>query len=279
MDVFYSSAASAASSAASRPATRISGERRVSRTSAPFVSLSPAAAMAPQTAAPSATTDAEIVVLPRTRSELINRGLNLALAVVAIIVLLPVMLLVSLAVLLTSRGPILYTQERVGIDRRARRAVALYDRRQRDDGGSVFTIYKFRSMRVDAEQNSGPIWATPNDPRVTPIGQFLRKSRLDELPQLFNVVRGDMNIVGPRPERPSIFAKLRNDISGYRLRQRAKPGITGLAQINNAYDQTIDDVRSKVRYDLEYLGRQSVVEDVRIMLRTVPVMLFKRGGW
>jgi lipopolysaccharide/colanic/teichoic acid biosynthesis glycosyltransferase len=189
------------------------------------------------------------------------------------------MLLVSLAVLLTSRGPILYTQERVGIDRRARRAVALYDRRQRDDGGSVFTIYKFRSMRVDAEQNSGPIWATPNDPRVTPIGQFLRKSRLDELPQLFNVVRGDMNIVGPRPERPSIFAKLRNDISGYRLRQRAKPGITGLAQINNAYDQTLDDVRSKVRYDLEYLGRQSVVEDVRIMLRTVPVMLFKRGGW
>jgi lipopolysaccharide/colanic/teichoic acid biosynthesis glycosyltransferase len=276
MDVFYSSAASAASSAPSRPATRISGERRAPRTSAPFVSLATAAA---PTAAPSATTDAEILVLPRTRSELINRGLNLALAVVAIIVLLPLMLLVSLAVLLTSRGPILYTQERVGIDRRARRAVALYDRRQRDDGGSVFTIYKFRSMRVDAEQNSGPIWATPNDPRVTPIGQFLRKSRLDELPQLFNVVRGDMNIVGPRPERPSIFAKLRNDISGYRLRQRAKPGITGLAQINNAYDQTLDDVRSKVRYDLEYLGRQSVVEDVRIMLRTVPVMLFKRGGW
>ncbi|HWZ60692.1 MAG TPA: sugar transferase [Gemmatimonadaceae bacterium] len=225
------------------------------------------------------TVQSDAAIQPRSRSEMINRALNLMLATAAIVLLFPLMFLVALAIRLTSPGPVLYTQERVGIDRRARRALALYDRRQRDDGGTVFTIYKFRSMRVDAERGCGAVWATPNDPRVTPIGQFLRRTRLDELPQLFNVIQGDMNIVGPRPERPSIFAQLRHDISDYRLRQRAKPGITGLAQINNAYDQTLDDVRVKVRYDLEYLGRQSVAEDVRIMLRTVPVMLFKKGGW
>jgi lipopolysaccharide/colanic/teichoic acid biosynthesis glycosyltransferase len=269
----HSTSAASAAKAPIRP----SGERRAQRASGPYLSVP--LSVPPLMAAAPAPTAAEVVVLPRSRSEMINRGLNLMLATVAIIALMPLMLLVALAVWLTSPGPILYTQERVGIDRRARRALALYDRRQRDDGGTVFTIYKFRSMCVDAEQGCGAVWATPNDPRVTPVGQFLRKTRLDELPQLFNVIRGDMNIVGPRPERPSIFAKLRNDVAGYRFRQRAKPGITGLAQINNAYDQTLDDVRVKVRYDLEYLGRQSVVEDVRIMLRTVPVMLFKRGGW
>jgi lipopolysaccharide/colanic/teichoic acid biosynthesis glycosyltransferase len=186
---------------------------------------------------------------------------------------------VALAVWLTSPGPVLYTQDRVGIDRRSRRALALYDRRGSDHGGSVFTIYKFRSMRCDAETHSGAVWATKNDPRVTYVGRFLRKTRLDELPQLFNVVKGDMNIVGPRPERPTIFARLRQDISEYSLRQRAKPGITGWAQVNLAYDSTIEDVRKKVDLDLEYLRRQSVIEDMRIMLRTVPVMLFKRGGW
>jgi lipopolysaccharide/colanic/teichoic acid biosynthesis glycosyltransferase len=219
------------------------------------------------------------LVVPRTRAERVNRVLNLVLATLALILLLPVMLLVALAVMVSSRGPVLYTQQRVGIDRRSRRALALYYRRARDDGGTVFTIYKFRSMCVDAEQGCGAVWATPNDPRVTRIGAFLRKTRLDELPQLFNVIKGDMNIVGPRPERPSIFARLRTDIAEYALRQRAKPGITGWAQINNAYDVSLDDVRRKVSYDLEYLGRQSIVEDVRIMVMTVPVMLFKRGGW
>ncbi len=208
-----------------------------------------------------------------------NRVINIVLATLAMIVLSPIFLLVALAVWLTSKGPVLYTQERVGIDRRSRRALALYDRRGSDHGGSVFTIYKFRSMRCDAEQHSGAVWATHNDPRVTAVGGFLRKTRLDELPQLFNVIKGDMNIVGPRPERPMIFARLRQDISEYPLRQRAKPGITGWAQVNLAYDSTIDDVRKKVDLDLEYLRRQSVIEDVRIMLRTVPVMLFKRGGW
>jgi lipopolysaccharide/colanic/teichoic acid biosynthesis glycosyltransferase len=215
----------------------------------------------------------------RSRSAVANRIINVTIAAIAILVLMPVFIIVALLVRLTSPGPILYTQTRVGIDRRSRRALALYDRRARDAGGSVFTIYKFRSMHVDAEHASGAVWATPDDPRATPVGRFLRKTRLDELPQLFNVVKGDMNIVGPRPERPSIVAQLRKDISEYGLRHRAKPGITGLAQINHAYDQSLDDVRQKIRYDLEYLRRQSVAEDVRIMLKTVPVMLFKRGGW
>jgi lipopolysaccharide/colanic/teichoic acid biosynthesis glycosyltransferase len=134
-------------------------------------------------------------------------------------------------------------------------------------------------MFVDAETKTGAVWATKGDPRITPIGQFLRKCRIDELPQLINVIRGEMNIVGPRPERPSIFARLREDIAEYPLRQRAKPGITGWAQINQSYDSCLDDVRSKVRYDLEYLERQSIAEDLRIMVKTVPVMLFRKGGW
>jgi lipopolysaccharide/colanic/teichoic acid biosynthesis glycosyltransferase len=107
----------------------------------------------------------------------------------------------------------------------------------------------------------------------------MRKYRVDEIPQLFNVIRGEMNIVGPRPERPSIFSRLSDDIDNYPLRQRARPGITGWAQINLAYDTSLDDVRQKVRYDLEYLERQGVTEDLRIMARTVPVMIFRKGGW
>ncbi len=256
---------------------RVSGERRALRTSgASLRAISFDLTATPAVAA--ALTPSSVPTVPRTRSERANRVINVVIASIAIVILLPVYLIVAIAVWLTSPGPILYTQTRVGIDRRARRALALYDRRGSDHGGSVFTIYKFRSMYCDAEK-SGAVWATKNDPRVTPIGGFLRKTRLDELPQLFNVLRGDMNIVGPRPERPSIFARLREDITEYPLRQRAKPGITGWAQINLAYDSTIEDVRKKVDLDLEYLRRQSVYEDVRIMLRTVPVMLFKRGGW
>jgi lipopolysaccharide/colanic/teichoic acid biosynthesis glycosyltransferase len=140
-------------------------------------------------------------------------------------------------------------------------------------------MYKFRTMRVDAEAHSGAVWATQNDPRVTPVGRFLRQYRLDEIPQLLNVMRGEMNIVGPRPERPTIFAELREHIKEYPQRQRAKPGITGLAQIYHHYDRSLDDVRTKVRFDLEYIRRQSVREDLRIMLRTIPVILFRRGGW
>lgn len=220
-----------------------------------------------------------VVCMPRSRNEWANRLVNIALAVAALVVLAPVMLVIALLVWITSRGPVLYTQQRVGVNRRRRPTQALYDRRAEDAGGVVFTIFKFRTMSVDAEKGSGAVWATHNDPRVTPIGRFLRQYRLDELPQLLNVVRGDMNIVGPRPERPTIFAELRTHIADYPIRQRTRPGITGLAQVSNAYDASLDDVRMKVRYDLEYLERQSLLEDMRIMLRTVPVMLFRRGGW
>jgi lipopolysaccharide/colanic/teichoic acid biosynthesis glycosyltransferase len=215
----------------------------------------------------------------RDRSEVANRVVNVALASISLVVLSPVIVLVAVAVKLTSRGPVVYSQTRVGLDRRRHAIDALYSNRKQDQGGMIFTIYKFRTMRADAERNSGAVWATRNDPRVTKLGRILRRTRLDELPQLVNVIKGDMNIVGPRPERPSIFVRLREDLPDYRLRQRTRPGITGWAQINHAYDTSIDDVRTKIRYDLEYLERQCLAEDLKIMVKTVPVMLFRRSGW
>jgi lipopolysaccharide/colanic/teichoic acid biosynthesis glycosyltransferase len=211
--------------------------------------------------------------------DLAHRALNVLFALTAVLLLLPIMLVIALLIRLTSRGPALYTQVRIGLDRRLPFVTHHNHRRQRDLGGQPFTIYKFRTMRVDAEHHSGAVWAQQRDPRVTPIGRLLRQYRLDELPQLLNVLRGEMNIVGPRPERPTIFAELREHIAEYPLRQRAKPGITGLAQINHHYDRSLDDVRTKVHYDLEYIRRQSVAEDFRIMLKTVPVILLRRGGW
>jgi lipopolysaccharide/colanic/teichoic acid biosynthesis glycosyltransferase len=222
---------------------------------------------------------AEDIRVEVSSSEWASRALNVVLALLALVALFPIFVLVGLAVKLTSRGPIFYTQERVGLDRRALGRADQNHRRQRDLGGRPFTIYKFRTMRVDAERESGAVWAQQDDPRVTPAGKFLRQYRLDELPQLLNVLRGEMNIVGPRPERPGIFAELRGHIAEYPLRQRAKPGITGLAQISHPYDRSLDDVRRKVHFDLEYIRRQSVWEDVRIMLQTIPVILFRRGGW
>ena len=257
-------------------------------------------------------------------SEKLNRALNFSIALIALIVLTPLILFIAVAVKLTSRGPIVYRQTRVGVDRRRsggdRRAVGERrtprarlgeirgriepligsavpterrgsdprgdrrangrrggDRRAVDVGGRAFTMYKFRTMTVNAELE-GAVWATKNDARVTPIGGILRGTRLDELPQLFNVLKGDMNVVGPRPERPSIFMQLRKEIDSYHLRQRTRPGITGWAQINQNYDTSIDDVRRKVEYDLAYIERRSVVEDMRIMARTLPVMIFRKGA-
>jgi len=217
--------------------------------------------------------------VPRTRSEIANRVVNIVLASIALVVLSPVIVLVAIAVKLSSRGDAVYSQTRVGLDRRVAVTDAIYDRRKQDCGGMIFTIYKFRTMRADAESNSGAVWATRNDPRVTKLGRILRRTRLDELPQLVNVIKGDMNIVGPRPERPSIFVRLREDLPDYRFRQLTRPGITGWAQINHTYDTSIDDVRAKIRYDLEYLERQCLTEDLKIMAKTLPVMLFRRSGW
>jgi lipopolysaccharide/colanic/teichoic acid biosynthesis glycosyltransferase len=217
---------------------------------------------------------------PRSRSDRLARAMNVTIASLALILASPVLIIFAALVKLTSPGPIFYSQARVGIDRRrARTDRNEYDRRARDLGGLPFMIYKFRTMYVGAEHRSGAVWATKGDPRVTPLGRIMRKFRIDELPQLINVMRDDMSIVGPRPERPSIFSRLCVDIAEYPLRQRAKPGITGWAQVNHSYDTSLDDVRTKVRYDLEYLQRQGVKEDLMIMARTVPVMIFRKGGW
>lgn len=245
-----------------------------------------------------------------SRWDRVHRIANIVIASVLLLVAAIPMALIALAVKLTSPGPVIYTQVRVGQDRRwsrrqrrgdrrgQRTNLAMLaenseirrremrrgadrrcgDRRHTTDGWRCFTMYKFRTMRVDAEQGTGAVWATKNDPRVTPIGAFLRATRLDELPQLVNVIRGDMNIVGPRPERPQLVTVLAQQIEEYKLRQLTKPGITGLAQISHNYDTCIDDVRTKVSYDLEYLRRRSLREDLRIMARTVPVVL-KRLGW
>jgi lipopolysaccharide/colanic/teichoic acid biosynthesis glycosyltransferase len=241
---------------------------------APGAEPGPAAAAEPRTAAAPFVPAAAVAASANP----VRRTVNFVLALVGIIVALPLMLLVAILIKLTSRGPVMYTQVRVGLDRR-NDADDTNHRRQSDIGGKPFDIYKFRTMHVDAERNGTAVWAQKHDPRVTWIGRYLRQYRIDELPQLLNVLKGEMNIVGPRPERPMIFAELRENIAEYPLRQRAKPGITGLAQINHHYDSCLDDVRTKVKYDLEYISRQSVWEDLRIMFQTVPVILFRRGGW
>ena len=249
------------------------------------------------------------------RSERLNRALNVLIAATSVVLLAPALLLIALVVWATSRGPIIYTQIRVGLDqrfdsdrraqhdrrsgrdrrgggdrrlhddrrspdgRRSPRPIPPDGRRREDIGGQPFRIYKFRTMCVDAEGRSGAVWASRNDARVTPVGRVLRRCRLDELPQLINVLKGEMNIVGPRPERPSIFCRLREEIPEYPLRQRTRPGITGWAQIRQAYDTCLEDARNKVRLDLEYLQRRNLLEDIKIMVKTVPVMLFRRGGW
>jgi len=223
--------------------------------------------------------EAPAIPVAQADTDRVRRVVNIVLATLALIFVLPVMALVAILIKLTSRGPVFYTQVRVGLDRRGNLLNADNHRRSQNIGGAPFRIYKFRTMRVDAENGTGAVWATRKDPRITFMGGFLRQYRLDELPQLINVIRGEMNIVGPRPERPTIFAELRETIREYPLRQRAKPGITGLAQINHHYDSCLEDVQKKVQYDLEYLRKQGVAEDLKIMLKTIPVILFRRGGW
>jgi lipopolysaccharide/colanic/teichoic acid biosynthesis glycosyltransferase len=214
------------------------------------------------------------------------RILNVIVAAVGIVVTLPLMVLIALAIKLTSPGPVLYRQTRVGHDRRraaegpwsveTRRPVE--GRRCQDSGGRLFTMHKFRTMDwAKAEGDSPQVWATLDDPRITPVGAALRACRLDELPQLFDVLRGRMNVVGPRPEQPAIFRELKDRVEGYAHRQAVPPGITGWAQVNQAYDASVDDVRRKVGLDLEYIGRRSAGEDLKIMARTLPVMLGLQG--
>ena len=211
--------------------------------------------------------------------ETARRLVNLVVAGAGLLLAGPVMVVVAALIKLTSRGPVLYSQTRIGIDRRVPGEVSVNHRRLEDCGGKPFTIYKFRTMNGGTSNGNAQVWATKDDPRITPVGRVLRKYRLDELPQFFNVLRGDMNVVGPRPEQPAIFAQLRAQVPGYQERQRVPPGITGWAQVNQRYDTSLDDVRRKVELDLEYVARQSVLEDLKILVRTVPVVLLRKGGW
>lgn len=207
------------------------------------------------------------------------RALNVVVALFALVICIPVFVLIAIAVKLTSRGPVIYTQTRVGLDARQRGTPRDDSRRASDIGGKPFVIYKFRTMTVNAENGGKAVWATADDQRVTRVGAFLRTCRLDELPQLVNVLRGEMNIVGPRPERPQLFAELREQIPHYQRRQRVPPGITGHAQVHLQYDTSVDDVRRKVSHDLEYIAKRSLWQDLTIMVKTIPVMLFRKGGW
>jgi lipopolysaccharide/colanic/teichoic acid biosynthesis glycosyltransferase len=188
-------------------------------------------------------------------------------------------LVVPVLIKLDSKGPIFYGQQRAGLNyrRRDRRQVNIKvaherrvgERRKEDLFGRPFTVYKFRTMRVDAEKASGAVWAQKDDPRTTRIGRILRFIHLDEIPQFFNVLCGEMSLVGPRPERPQIMAKLVEDIPRFPDRLQVKPGITGVAQIYCGYDATIDDAREKLRYDLMYVENSTLKNDVEIMLKTL----------
>jgi len=189
----------------------------------------------------------------------VKRAVDLALAAIGVALASPLMLLTALAVRLESAGPVLYRQERVG------------------ENGRIFTLYKFRSMRTDAEQGT-PIWAKENDDRVTRVGRFIRITRLDELPQLWNVLRGDMSFVGPRPERPFFVEQLAAVIPFYLERHAVKPGVTGWAQVKYRYGSSVEDAMEKLRYDLYYIKHLSIVFDLTIVVDTVKVILLGKGA-
>lgn len=189
-----------------------------------------------------------------------NRALDLAGAIVLLAIFTPLMLVLSILIRLDSPGPAIYRQVRAGRD------------------GRPFVMLKFRSMRTDAESLSGPQWAHLGDPRVTRLGGLLRRCRADELPQLINVLRGDMSLVGPRPERPHFVRQLAAALPDYDRRLAVRPGLTGWAQVNLPYGASVEDAAMKLSYDLDYLARRSVLFDLFIMLITVPVVLFGRGA-
>ena len=197
---------------------------------------------------------------PNPNRVMLQLAYSMTIALIGVLITLPIMLLVAIVVKLSSPGPALYRQRRVG------------------KHDLPFTLYKFRSMYADAEATSGAVWAKKDDPRITPVGRWLRKLRLDELPQLFNVLKGDMSIVGPRPERPEFVAELERRIPYYRQRHCVKPGITGWAQINHKYGDTIEDTIIKLEYDLYYIKNLAPALDAFIMFHTAKVMLLSRGS-
>jgi exopolysaccharide biosynthesis polyprenyl glycosylphosphotransferase len=189
----------------------------------------------------------------------IKRFLDLIFSVLFFVIGLPFYIIFGLLIKLDSNGPVLFKQIRTGLQ------------------NNVFLLYKFRSMCFLAEAKTGPVWTAQNDPRITKVGQFLRRFRLDELPQLLNVLKGDMSLVGPRPERPFFVKKLNQEYPFYMRRLKVRPGITGLAQIKHPYDEHLEDVREKLRYDLYYIENMGLWLDLKIMIRTVRVMLLGKG--
>ncbi len=188
-----------------------------------------------------------------------KRLADLTVASIGLVLAAPIMAVVAVVVRLTSPGPALYHQERVG------------------QQGRTFTVHKFRSMRSDAEAATGAVWATRNDSRVTPVGAFLRKTRLDELPQLWNVMRGEMSLVGPRPERPEFVRMLTEQIPFYGQRHSVKPGVTGWAQVSYTYGASVEDAMEKLQYDLFYIKNLSLGLDIFVLFKTVQTVVLKRG--
>jgi lipopolysaccharide/colanic/teichoic acid biosynthesis glycosyltransferase len=196
----------------------------------------------------------------RNRYAEFKRAMDILFALPVLLVALPIIVGLALLVKLTSRGPAFYVQERVG------------------KGGRHFRMIKLRTMTPDAETHTGPVWAAPNDPRETPLGSFLRRTHLDELPQIWNVLKGDMGLIGPRPERPVFVEQFRQRIPGYTDRLRVRPGITGWAQVHHPYDETLEDVRRKVAYDKEYIARMGWGIDLHILWATLGRILGQKGG-
>lgn len=201
-----------------------------------------------------------VVRFARRRFAEFKKVFDIVAAAFGMVFAAPIIALTGLLIKAVSPGPIFYKQLRVGKD------------------GHVFHIYKLRTMRLDAEKVTGPTWARENDPRLIKYGKLIRKAHLDELPQLFNVLKGEMSIVGPRPERPIFVDELSKKISDYQKRLHVKPGITGLAQVVHKYDETIQDVKKKVKYDLLYIKKMCFLCDLRILFLTVFVALTGKGA-
>ncbi|WP_348344273.1 sugar transferase [Ignavibacterium sp.] len=191
----------------------------------------------------------------------LKRLLDIVVSIIILTISLPVTIITALAIKLDSEGPIFFTQERMGMN------------------GKIFKMIKFRSMKKDAEKLTGPVWSQKNDPRVTRVGKIIRKLRIDEIPQFINVLKGDMSVVGPRPERPYFVEKLSQEIPYYKRRLKVRPGITGWAQVKHKYDESIEDVKIKLRYDLFYIENMSIRMDLKILFRTIFVVLFGKGHY
>jgi len=191
----------------------------------------------------------------------IKRLMDIVLSFILIVVTSPATIITAIIIKVDSKGPVFFRQERAGMN------------------GKVFKMVKFRTMITDAEKHTGPVWSSKDDPRITKIGKLIRKVRLDEIPQVFNVLKGDMSFVGPRPERPFFVEKLSQEIPLYKRRLKVRPGITGWAQVKHKYDESIEDVKVKLRYDLFYIENMSLRMDFKIIFRTIFVVLFGKGHY